>query len=111
MAGDLFARLRLAKYKVRTGQAHVPFTQLEARVPRVQVRSPPPERDPENTDDNDDDDEQRGAQRDNRGDVPGAERKLTTATPIRGLQEEGPPSSVLKGGAASGLLRLSQGSP
>lgn len=111
MAGDLFARLRLAKYKVRTGQAHVPFTQLEAQLPRVQVRSPSPERDPENTDDNDDDDENRHAERDDRGHVPLAGRLPATATPIRALQEDGPPSSVLRGGAASGLLRLSQGTP
>jgi len=50
MAGDLLTRLRLANYKVRTGQAHVPFTQLEARslpgrrnstpLPTFQVQQP-----------------------------------------------------------------------
>ena len=49
MAGDLLARLRLANYKVRTGQAHIPFVQLEARsmatrrsppVPTLQVQQP-----------------------------------------------------------------------
>lgn len=45
-------RLRLANYKVRTGQAHVPFTQLEARslpglrsstpLPTFQVQQPSP---------------------------------------------------------------------
>ncbi|CAI4217879.1 unnamed protein product [Parascedosporium putredinis] len=42
MAGDLLARLRLANYKVRTGQAHVPFTQLEARSAAVRKPAPVP---------------------------------------------------------------------
>lgn len=106
MAGDLLARLRLAKYKVRTGQAHVPFTQLEARA---EARSPSHEREPEENAD-DGDDENRDAECDDRADEPVTQGMPVTAAPIRGLHEGGPPSSVLRGGAASGLLRLSQGS-
>lgn len=111
MAGDLRARLRLAKYKVRTGQTHVPFPQLEAQVPRVRVWSPPRETGPESAEGNDDGDRSRDAERDEGGDVPRAERPPAAVAPARGVQEEEPPSSALGGGAASGLLRLSQGSP
>ena len=84
MAGDLLARLRLAKYKVRTGQTHIPFPQLEARAPRTADARPPP-----------------AAPIRNAGDAGGSER---------GTAAEDGPGTGARGGAAS-LVRLSQGSP
>lgn len=165
MAGDLVARLRLAKYKVRTGQAHVPFTQLEARVPRVEVRGPSPtpaasesasrtEKTPNDkasntvadtkvtntnatdteatsTDaDNTNNNENTNTRRDNdktdrdirTDDVYDPEADKENNAPQRTedipappaqsdiLDEDETPCSI-RGGAASGLLRLSQGSP
>lgn len=158
MAGDLVARLRLAKYKVRTGQAHVPFPQLEARVPRVEVRgpspSPPPapraqdindgsdkadnstvadanvtdsntdaNKDTENTStdslrdsDKTDKDTKDNAVCDPEADKENDAPQRTEERPAPPVQsgvleeDEGVPCSIT-GGAASGLLRLSQGSP
>lgn len=158
MAGDLVARLRLAKYKVRTGQAHVPFPQLEARVPRVEVRgpspSPPPaprvqdindgsdkadnstvtdadvadadtntNKDTENTstDSQRDSDKTEKEARDiavcdpeadKENDAPQRTEEIPAPPAQSGILDEDDvvPCSIT-GGAASGLLRLSQGSP
>lgn len=157
MAGDLVARLRLAKYKVRTGQAHVPFPQLEARVPRVEVRGPSPSPAPsasrteKNTEGNNDavthtnatdnadvtnntnknnentntdaksDTDSKTDRNTKNHDVDDPEVDKENNAP-RGTEEIPPaqrdvlgedetvPCSI-RGGAASGLLRLSQGSP
>lgn len=107
MAGDLVARLRLAKYKVRTGQAHVPFPQLEARVPRVEIRGVSPPASPEDA---------AAAGRTEDSGVRWGEETVETApassamAPRRTIREERHTSSVRRGGAASGLLRLSQSS-
>ncbi|MBE3042319.1 hypothetical protein IMZ48_07010 [Candidatus Bathyarchaeota archaeon] len=85
MAGDLLARLRLAKYKVRTGQADVPFPQLEARVPKATAS---PARD-----------------MDNKGNGRGVVGEIRRRTGLPNAPRTG--EHAIRG--AAGLVRLAQG--
>ncbi|SPO01166.1 uncharacterized protein DNG_03913 [Cephalotrichum gorgonifer] len=120
MAGDLVARLRLAKYKVRTGQADVPFVQLEASMSRVEVRvqhaSPGPSR-PRQVGVHGGE-YARARPGEMRGDsmsrtegalLPALPTYASSLSPHRSLRDEGMLNNVRRGGAATGLLRFSSG--